>query len=291
MNNVREFFSWLALEDGFRSKIKSAHLEWLRLSRKDRKAAQAAPMKKHPSFEELERAVAAMPKDTAVQMRDRTVMIMLALTQGRDGALPGLPISALDVDKMVLTMKPNDGSATKFSKLIETALLPFWPEMEKELAAYVDMLKTDLGFGPDDPLFPKTTMGQDENDRFAVTGLAKEPWANASPIRKIYREAFAAIGLDHRKPHAVRSTMASWAIDTNQPITVFKALSQNLGHDHIDTTLTSYAKLPVEKQVKLVRGLSLVGSAQSDDLDVDGLDAETLKMAKTIAALKKAGMI
>lgn len=49
--------------------------------------------------------------------------------------------------------------------------------------------------GNDEPLFPTTRVIVGESGEFEVNGLDKNHWSNASPIRKIFREAFKIVNL------------------------------------------------------------------------------------------------
>ena len=51
-----------------------------------------------------------------------------------------------------------------------------------------------LLYGNDDPVFHRKKVIQDENCAFTVASLEAACWANAEPIRKIFREAFGYYG-------------------------------------------------------------------------------------------------
>jgi hypothetical protein len=71
----------------------------------------------------------------------------------------------------------------------------------------VNYLREDKLWGNEDPLFPATLVIVAEDRRFTVAGLDRKHWSNASPIRKIFREAFPAAGLRYFNPHSVRNTL------------------------------------------------------------------------------------
>src|SRR6185437_1049298 len=85
-------------------------------------------------------------------------------------------------------------------------------DFRRIVAEWVDELQTRLLFGPNDPLFPRTKMGHDGDKLFCVAGVDPVHWADASPVRAIYKEAFgrnrpavfpAALFPSHaRVPHA-----------------------------------------------------------------------------------------
>lgn len=56
----------------------------------------------------------------------------------------------------------------------------------------------------------------------------------------------------------------------------FKAWSQNVGHECVLTTLTSYGKVPAARQAELIRGLGQRQPA-SDDVRIAAIVAETMR--------------
>jgi integrase len=118
---------------------------------------------------------------------------------------------------------------------------------------WLHFLKTEQFFSDNDPLFPKTAMGQDQNG-FTARGLSRKHWANTTPVRKIFKEAFLAAGLPVFTPHRFRNMIVSQMYERKLDIAQFKAWSQSLGHENAQTTLTNYGKLPLMEQERLIRG-------------------------------------
>ena len=75
--------------------------------------------------------------------------------------------------------------------------------------AWVNELRDDLLFGPDDPLFPKPRIEVVEGIGFQATGLSTDGYANALFIRKLVKEAFVNAGLFPFIPHSFRKTLAT----------------------------------------------------------------------------------
>jgi hypothetical protein len=89
---------------------------------------------------------------------------------------------------------------------------------------------------------------------FEAQGLSREHWANAQPVREIFRKAFSAVGLPYYNPHLVRKTICKWALKhcTQRE---FKAISQNIGHEHAMTTYNAYGQLTTDEQIDAIAGI------------------------------------
>lgn len=116
-------------------------------------------------------------------------------------------------------------------------------------------LRTVLHWGDEDPLFPKTLVGLGEQGGFQPVGLAREHWSNTGAIRKIYKIAFEAAGLPLNNPHCFRHMLARLGEQICPTIEAFKAWSQNIGHEKMLTTLTSYGNVPAARQAELIQRL------------------------------------
>ena len=116
-------------------------------------------------------------------------------------------------------------------------------------------LRKKKGFGPEDPLFPKTKMALGKDFEFQATALDRAPWSNANPVRDIFRSVCALAGLPYFNPHSLRNTLVQLAYDRKLDAESFKAWSQNLGHESCLTTFSSYGTIPPARQAEIIRGL------------------------------------
>ena len=91
---------------------------------------------------------------------------------------------------------------------------------------------------------------------FRAVSLDRAPWANANPVREIFREACARAGLPYFNPHLFRNTLVQVAYDRKLDAEAFKAWSQNLGHESCLTTFSSYGQIPPARQAEIIRGLA-----------------------------------
>jgi integrase len=123
-------------------------------------------------------------------------------------------------------------------------------------------LETVHGSSPKSPLFPKTDVSFGPDGAIMPARLGSEGWANADPIRKLFREACKAAGVPDFGPHSFRHTLARLGQQVCRTPEYLKSWSQNLGHESMLTTFPSYGQVPDYRQRELIRGLSERTSAQ-----------------------------
>ena len=105
-----------------------------------------------------------------------------------------------------------------------------------------------------DPLFPATGIAPQANAGFKASGFDRRPWQSTEPVRKIVRVAFETAGVPNYGPHAFRHMLARHAAKTCKTVAEFVAVSQNLGHTEVLTTLRSYGQISRERQRALITG-------------------------------------
>jgi integrase len=277
---IKNFLIWLHGQPGFRRKIAPADVAYLSVTKGEERQARTSSPKTFASYEQFRSALFAMPAGTEVERRDRALMALLLMTGMRDAAITGLKIGDVDPDKSYLFQDPRHAH-TKFSKAIDTFFLPVGEDVIAIFTDWFGFLKSEKGFGPSDPVFPKTAnLGE---QAFGVRGFGREHWANAGPVRKCFREAFARIGLTFTKPHTIRDTLTQLGYSRGWTPEQMKALSQNMGHDSPLTTYNSYGQLSRERQGEIILGLS----QEPAGTNVNEMDLEEL--VALLAAKVKAG--
>ena len=144
---------------------------------------------------------------------------------------------------------------TKASKTFTTYFFPVGAEIQKIVRDWATYLKEELLFSLDDPLFPKTKVKQGAARVFEPVGVMPEHWSNATPIRKIFKDAFERAGLPYFNPHSFRKTLVQLGETVCQSPEEFKAWSQNLGHEGVLTTFFSYGEVQESRQSEIFRSL------------------------------------
>ena len=235
LSALRAFFVWLAGQPGSKTRISYADADYFNLSEKDLRIAKAVHLKAFPTLEQVHHVLATMPAGTDIEKRNRALIAFALMTGARDQ-------DARDV-------------RTKASKTFATWFFPVGGNALEIVQGWCRHLRENLLWGEDDSLFPPTQIGLDENGTFAPVGLRRDCWSNAGPVRDIFRAGFTAAGLPYFNPHSFRDTLVQHGEKICPNIEAFKAWSQNLGHEKVMTTLTSYGAVAPHRQAELIRGM------------------------------------
>jgi integrase len=202
-------------------------------------------------MQDIERLLAAMPSESAIDKRNRAIVAILFLTGARVGAVASLRIKHLDLTRRMLLQDPRE-VRTKFAKTIETYLIHIDGEAFPALEEWVRVLTVDMGWGPDDPLFPKTSIAVGPDLVFVQSGVDRGEWRSGIPIRKILEEACKAAGLPYFNPHSFRHAVARIGLERARTPEQMKAWSQNMGHSGMMTTLHHYGSVDRERQREII---------------------------------------
>jgi integrase len=265
MRYLREFFLWLSGQPGYRSRIRFGDTAYFRISEKDSRAAATANDRPVPTLDQINKALRELPAETVIQRRDRAVFAFTILTGARDDAAASLRMKDVDLVQRMVFQDPR-AVRTKASKGIWTWFFPVGSLPEEIVRQWVTELRGDHAWGDDEPLFPATRTGLNEARQFTVLGIARSSWSTAEPIRKIFRSAFERAGLPYFNPHSFRKTLARLGEKLCKTPEEFKAWSQNLGHEQVSTTLTSYGAVDRHRQAEIILGLGQKSVNEEEDL-------------------------
>lgn len=282
LSALRAFFIWLAGQPGYKSKLHYSDADYFNLSEKDVRIARASRARPVPTLEQVHHVLATMPARTDIELRNRALVAFAILTGARDGALASFKLRHVNLAEGMVFQDARD-VRTKASKSFTTCFFPVGGDAARIVTEWCQHLRTELLWGEDDPLFPKTQIGLGKSGGFTATGLSREGWSNAGPIRTIFRDAFTAAGLPYFNPHSFRSTLAQLGERVCTSPESFKAWSQNLGHEGVLTTFTSYGQVSPQRQAELIRTAGRVAGARDalDDPDVVNLIARIQRKVET----------
>lgn len=254
LSALRAFFVWLAGQPGYKSRLRYSDADYFNLSEKEVRVAKAVRVKPFPTLEQVHHVLSTMPTGTAIELRNRALIAFAILTGARDGALASFKLKHVDPAEGRVDQDARD-VRTKASKTFSTWFFPVGGDALAIVEHWCGYLRTELLWGDDDALFPATQIGLGATGGFQPLGLRRDGWHGAGPIRDIFRKAFEAAGLPYFNPHSFRDTLVQLGEQRCTTPEMFKSWSQNLGHERVMTTLTSYGNVAPHRQAELIRGL------------------------------------
>lgn len=275
---VKAFFQWLSDQPGYKSRIAYVDTEYFNPSANDGRIAKAEREQPVPTVEQIKHVLSTMRGETDIERRDRALIAFTLLSGARDNAIASLSVKHVDPDRRMVFQDARE-VRTKRAKTIQSWFFPVGDDVEAIVADWIIFLRTELLFSDDEPLFPATEIGLDANRQFSTTGVSRKRWKDAGPIRRIFKEAFESAELPYFNPHSFRSTLAQLGQRLCRTPEEFKVWSQNLGHEKVLTTFTSYGKVGAVRQASVMSELkrtAVQGATVDDDL-----------IEKAIAAMRR----
>jgi len=253
---LKSFFQWLSREPKYKSRINYSDAEYFNLSEKDVRVATARRQKPVPTIEQVKHVIYSMPSVTVLERRNRSLIAFILVTGARDSAVASIKLKHVDLVAGSVFQDAREVK-TKASKTFTTYFFPVGDDILAIVRDWVDYLRNERLWGNDDPLFPKTAVVRGQNLTFEAVDIKKEHWSTASPIRKIFKDAFEVAGLPYFNPHSFRKTLVGLGERVCQSPEEFKSWSQNLGHEGVLTTFYSYGEVQPGRQAEIIRRLGV----------------------------------
>lgn len=250
---LKAFFQWLAGQAGYR-KITYSDADYFNLSANDSRVATASREKPAPSIDQVRHVINSIAQIDELARRDRALIAFALLSGARDDAIASLSLRHVDIVRRTVFQDARV-VRTKNRKTFTSWFFPVGDDIEAIVADWIAFLHSEWLFGPDDPLFPATRIALDSAGHFAPAGLDRAFWKNADAIRRIFRQRFEAAGLPYFNPHSFRTTLGRYGETTCRTPEEIKAWSQNLGHDQVLTTFTSYGSVTSHRQSEIFDAL------------------------------------
>ncbi len=144
--------------------------------------------------------IAALPNETEIEKRNRALVAFTILSGARDRAIISFRLKHIDIERGLIEQDSRE-VRTKRVKSFTTSFFPVGDDILQMVVDWVAFLREEKGFGSDDPLFPKTKVAPGADLAFRAVSLDRAPWANANPVREIFRDACARAGLPYFNPH------------------------------------------------------------------------------------------
>ena len=250
---VKAFFHWLAGQQGFKKVLSYADVEYFNNNRKDARAASDQRPVLYPSTKAAHYAFQAMPNQTDIQRRDKAMFAFAMITCARAGAISSLRLKHINlVDGYVF----QDGREvrTKAGKTIKTFFFPMHPDYLVCFSEWVEYLRDDKMFGPEDALFP-TPARRLVDGKFCFDTLSRDIYSSGARLSGVFAKAFRDVQMHPYGLHTVRKTLGQEMSDRNMTLEEQKAWSQNMGHENFTTTVSSYLPVSEQRQGELIKAL------------------------------------
>lgn len=281
---LRTFFIWLAGQHGYRAKLKYSDAEYFNPSANDSRIATARREKRTPTIEQVLHVIGTMPTNTDVEFRDKALIAFTLQTGARDSAIASMKLKHVNLTDRSVFQDARE-VATKNRKTFTSYFFPVGDAANTVVREWIKHLQTNYHFGPDDPIFPSTEVTTNSDGLFAPSGLTRNHWHSAAPIRRIFTSAFEAAKLPYANPHSIRNTLAQLGERVCRTPEEFKAWSQNLGHEGVLTTFTSYGTVASGRQSEIILGLNADNPVTTDTNDdrLSNIEALLAKLANSNA--------
>ena len=78
LSHLKRFFQWLAGQPGYKSRFQYSDADYFNASEKDARIATARRLRPVPTLEQVRHIIAKMPATTALEMRDRALVVSTA---------------------------------------------------------------------------------------------------------------------------------------------------------------------------------------------------------------------
>jgi len=268
LRHLRKFFTWLAWQPGYKSKIPHDSIDYLKIKEKEERMATQTTPRNYPSLEYVLNLANSIDINSEIDQRDRALVSFTLLSGMRDEAIVTLPLDCFNEENLIINQNPRAGVKTKFSKYILSSLFRFDERLIKYVIDWVKYLK-GKGFGSADPLFPRSKNRRSNENLSFESATEIEPifWQGTGRIREIFKRRSQAAGLPYFPPHTFRHLAVDLALKHCQTGEEIKAVSQNFGHEHIATTLSSYANYGSARLTEILKSINFTGKQPIQDDD------------------------
>ena len=140
LRHLKNFFQWLYMQPGYKSKINYTDTEYFNLSEKESRIANTKRQKDFPTIDQIKGVIQFMPFESATQKRNKALIAFITLTGMRDAAVASLKIKHVDFEKNCVYQDANEVK-TKFSKSFTTYFFPVGDDLKAIVRQWVTYLK------------------------------------------------------------------------------------------------------------------------------------------------------
>lgn len=291
LTTISDFYKWLIDQPGYKRRINKSHIDFLKLDLGTMNAIRTAQQfQKIPDLDYVTKLVGSIETKSDVDLRDRALIAFALLSGLRADSMTSVKIEDFDIEKLTVTLNPLKGAKTKFSKAFVVRLLVFDKKLLGPIIEWHSYLTKFKKFGPLDPLFPMTDMqnlpGTNTLSSFKVK---PEFWKLPGSINKIIKDRSEKAGLSYYRPHLFRCLHSTLALGLARGTRELIAISRNLGHDSIKTTIGFYDYMDINTQLMVLSKIDFEKRmTEGTEEDIKDLKKMLEEMMKDMKELKEA---
>ena len=264
------------------SRINAMDIKVLNLDRHQTKLLSEPSKATYPNLAYVKELCASIKIDNDLDRRDQALIAFHFLSGMRVTAIYTLPIKCFDAKTLEVYQAPKFGVKTKFSKHIVTTLFDFDNELVNLILRWVEYIIKEHGFTNESPLFPRIKLELAAKDHFKYQGTVVEPvfLKSTLAITRMFKKRSQDAGLKHYSPHKFRHGTIAESRKFCKTEEQRKAVSQNLGHEHVGTTF-SYGNMDVPQVNQIISKMSFQSSGTRIDELKNYSDDELLDELKS----------
>jgi len=259
---IYNFLEFLSHISGYKRAINYEIVQFFKLSSSEKRKLRGTVKKTkyYPTIDKIHQIIDSISSDTFLGKRLIALIVYLFLTGSRIEAATTLRIGLVDILKRMVFQDPQKGVKTKFGKYIETTIPNFDENLFEILIDWINELKS-LGFGEDAPLFPKSKISKKENYlEFSESTSLDSEFLSPSTLSKDVKEACMNAGFKDFHCHSFRDSHIYYGLEASRNYLEIKAVSLNVGHESVETTIRYYSTLAPEEVHEIILKLGITNN-------------------------------
>jgi integrase len=254
LRHLMGYFVWLSQQPGYRSRINYSDVQYFSPTLQNRWSVKTGKRAQIPTLEQARHIVLSMPAHTDIELRNRALIAFILLTGSRADAAASFSLGNLDVEAGTAFFDGGT-SRTKNRKSYTADFFPVGDDVAEIVIDWERHLRVEKLFAASDPLFPATRTVRGKKTVFEACGLSREFWNSSEPIRRTFRQGCESANLAYFHPHSFRETLGHLIEKICRTPEEFKAASQSLGHESVDTTFRNYGAVSETRQAEIMKQL------------------------------------
>lgn len=261
---LRNFLKWLVLQSRYKH-LDGGIADAMILKRKV--VAQASQPDTGPfsTLEEALEMLERLPRNSLLEERDRALFASPYANGFRAKVQTNLKIRNVDLE----TERSNQDGLQEFAKNGKIYTAGPFAGFDPFLEVFLDWVRRlrDLGFSEEDAVFPSNIDLVQRRLPLDASHQTIPSMRSEHAIRRVFTRASATIGKSY-SPHSARRTITTHQIKVCRTPAELRAISQNLGHESIETTIKYYAKLSDTDRFQILQDMASRGQDDVSDYEL-----------------------